>query len=100
MNINLIQFLHFPPSATYSVFFHAFKIAFEFCHINVKEAQKKGKQKQKSSDFGESLKAKKPATSPIYKQITIEAVRDLTIMKIDVRKSMGAIMFLVTLGKC
>ena len=51
---------------------------------------KKGKQKQKSSDLGESLKAKKPATSPIYKQITIEAVRDL----------MGAIMFLVTLGKC
>lgn len=61
---------------------------------------KKGKQKQKSSDLGESLKAKKPATSPIYKQITIEAVRDLTIMKTDVRKSMGAIMFLVTLGKC
>ena len=61
---------------------------------------KKEKQKQKSSDLGESLKAKKPATSPIYKQITIEAVRDLTIMKTDVRKSMGAIMFLVTLGKC
>lgn len=62
---------------------------------------KKGKQKQKSSDLGESLKAKKPATySPIYKQIIIEAVKDLTIMKIDVRKSMGAIMFLVTLGKC
>ena len=61
---------------------------------------KKGKQKQKSSDLGESLKAKKPATSPIYKQITIEAVRDLTIMKTDVRKSMEAIMFLVTLGKC
>ena len=55
---------------------------------------KKGKQKQKSS------KAKKPATSSIYKQITIEAVRDLTIMKTDVRKSMEAIMFLVTLGKC
>ena len=62
---------------------------------------KKGKQKQKSSDLGESLKAKKPATySPIHKQIIIEAVKDLTIMKIDVRKSMGAIMFLVTLGKC
>ena len=62
---------------------------------------KKGKQKQKSSDLGESLNAKKPATySPIYKQIIIEAVKDLTIMKIDVRKSMGAIMFLVTLGKC
>ena len=61
---------------------------------------KKGKQKQKSSDFGESLKAKKPATSSlIYKQIIIEAVKDLTIMKIDVRKSMRAIMFLVTLGK-
>ena len=43
---------------------------------------KKGKQKQKSSDLGESLKAKKPATySPIYKQIIIEAVKDLTIMK-------------------